>query len=174
MELTKSDLAELKALCEAATPGPWKDQKQDIYKKEEDNGLIIDLDDDYIYMSQAKNAAFIARSREALPALLADLEEAEAEKAKFEKMVDFLVGELEERGSRTLRTREEGRKFWRDRAEKAANMTWEEWKAELVRLAGDRYGPKGVIEETGEDGWLESFEMGLSPQEALEEDLRNE
>lgn len=54
-------------------------------------------------------------------------------------------------------------------------LTWPDWSAELVRLGGDRYGPRGVIEEcgTGPDGksaWRGYYESGYSPADALAED----
>lgn len=57
----------------------------------------------------------------------------------------------------------------------ANGMTWDEWSAELIRLGGDRYGPRGVIVEcgTGPDGqsaWRQYYDDGYSPRAALEED----
>jgi hypothetical protein len=49
-------------------------------------------------------------------------------------------------------------------------MDWLAWCAELVELGGDRYGPRGVIEECGSGCWQEYFEMGYSPADALSED----
>ena len=55
----------------------------------------------------------------------------------------------------------------------ANDMSWEDWKAELDRLAiaGDIYGPEGAIEACGEESWRDYFEDGYSPQEALDEDI---
>lgn len=50
-------------------------------------------------------------------------------------------------------------------------MSWEEWSGELVRLAGDIYGPQGAIVECGEQCWRDSYDDGMTPQEALDEDL---
>ena len=55
--------------------------------------------------------------------------------------------------------------------ERAHGMTWEEWKAELVRLAGDSYGPGGPNVECGEEFWFGYFDSGVSPNDALVEDL---
>lgn len=49
-------------------------------------------------------------------------------------------------------------------------MPWDEWAAELDRLAGDAYGPRGAIAECGESGWREMFDHGYSPSDAFEED----
>ena len=51
------------------------------------------------------------------------------------------------------------------------STSWEEWKAELVRQAGDRYGPRGAIEECGEECWRDYYDSGYTPEEALDEDL---
>ena len=47
---------------------------------------------------------------------------------------------------------------------------WLAWCAELVSLGGDRYGPRGVVEECGSECWIEYFEIGYSPLDALAED----
>lgn len=50
-------------------------------------------------------------------------------------------------------------------------MTWEEWKTELNRLGDGIYGSKGPVEECGEDCWRPAFDDGMSPQEAIDEDI---
>jgi hypothetical protein len=52
-------------------------------------------------------------------------------------------------------------------------VNWEQWKAELVRLAGDTYGFRGPIEECGEGVWWQYFRDGYTPRDALDEDARN-
>lgn len=59
--------------------------------------------------------------------------------------------------------------------EKTTARSWEDWSAELVRLGGDRYGPRGVIVEcgTGPDGrsaWRQYYDDGYTPARALAED----
>lgn len=51
------------------------------------------------------------------------------------------------------------------------NISWEEWKADLVRLAGDIYGEHGPIEACGEECWRKYYDSEYSPQNALEEDI---
>lgn len=48
---------------------------------------------------------------------------------------------------------------------------WERWAAELDRLAGDAYGEGSAIKNTGPDAWRSMFDDGLSPAEALIEDM---
>jgi hypothetical protein len=50
------------------------------------------------------------------------------------------------------------------------NETWDVWCAELVRLGGDRYGPRGVIVECGADCWRGYYDDGYGPDDALAED----
>lgn len=49
-------------------------------------------------------------------------------------------------------------------------MNWEVWSAELVRIAGDAYGPRGPIEECGARAWRIYFDADYSPQQAFDED----
>ena len=49
---------------------------------------------------------------------------------------------------------------------------FEKWFAKLNKVAGDKYGPKSLKEETGVFCWLDAFTHGQSPKEAVEQDMR--
>jgi hypothetical protein len=49
-------------------------------------------------------------------------------------------------------------------------MSWEDWSAELTRVAGDSYGPEGPIGACGEECWREAYATGATPSEAFEMD----
>lgn len=89
MRLSKERRAELKALAEKATAGPWlkrtdsKDYVRFVVHGEIGQGgkgvFIAEVDDEKLPHEQcAHNAKFIAASRQALPDALADIEELEA------------------------------------------------------------------------------------------------
>lgn len=61
--MTPDRLAELKRLCEAATPGPWEANMDQVWC----DGWLADVHRD-------ENAAFIAAARTALPGLIAEVE----------------------------------------------------------------------------------------------------
>ena len=78
MTITAADLGNLRALCEKATPGPWL--VSEVPGRE-------CLDED---------SAFIAAARTALPALLAEVEEARALLANAAKLTSFYDHPLSE------------------------------------------------------------------------------
>jgi hypothetical protein len=79
-ETTPQQRAEWAALAEAATPGPWEavqGASAGWWVEQPNTATIADIDIDYSGQPDA-DAAFIAAAREAVPALLADLEAVEA------------------------------------------------------------------------------------------------
>ena len=103
MKLSKERRAELKALAEKATAGPWlkrtdsKDYVRFVVHGEIGQGgkgvFIAEVDDEKLPHEQcAQNAAFIAASRQALPDALADIEELEARNAEAELEALILDG----------------------------------------------------------------------------------
>ena len=76
--MTQQELAALKALAEAATPGPWWIEGYASMfgvfanNTDEQPETICDLPDDSRYSQN--NAAFIAATRAAVPALIAEAE----------------------------------------------------------------------------------------------------
>ena len=84
----KIDRAELRRLCEAATPGPWQWVKDGcecfargihIHETYEDDPPIVRLEN----FREEENAAFIAAARTAIPALLDALDAAEARERRL-------------------------------------------------------------------------------------------
>lgn len=81
--MTDVELAELERLADAATPGPWEansDHHNNVYvdaMNQGELGLKVQLLD-LNMQGNEEDAAFIAASRTAIPALLADLREARA------------------------------------------------------------------------------------------------
>ena len=76
MSSLPSDLAAIRARCEAATPGPWEQRLGDSIKE----NLVADVRGLTIYgphkaVSCGAEADFIVHAREDLPRLLARLEE---------------------------------------------------------------------------------------------------
>lgn len=49
-------------------------------------------------------------------------------------------------------------------------MPIDDWFAELDRLGGDRYGPDGITANTGRECWMDYYNDGYSPADALSED----
>lgn len=83
-------LSEIRARCEAATPGPWFNFGGWLIHTETDvehNGIPHEKT---IGSVKAQNAAFIAHARDDIPYLLSRLEKAEAERdAVIEDFQDF-------------------------------------------------------------------------------------
>lgn len=96
--ITDEQLAQLKALAEAATPGPWEDDAEEggivwgppgsgesLYgalrrgKHREDKGsygpIAVTNDDEYVHSNRWKeDSAFIAAARNLVPALISEIE----------------------------------------------------------------------------------------------------
>lgn len=49
-------------------------------------------------------------------------------------------------------------------------MTIGQWFAELDSLGGDRYGPRGISTETGRECWMDYYNDGYTPGDALADD----
>ena len=81
MKLNDQQLAELKALADAATPGPWWSGEcvpADGHALAWLGNMFVDCNGGQKnYAEPSHDAEFIAASREAIPALIADLEEAQ-------------------------------------------------------------------------------------------------
>lgn len=63
--MTPSRLAEIKALADAATPGPWLSRDGEVFRPDF-TGIAHEVDDD--------DSDFIAASRTAVPELVAEVE----------------------------------------------------------------------------------------------------
>lgn len=80
------DIEKLRALLAAATPGPWKasiyydDGQPSGVDVESESGSVCDVRGRQL---ATEDAAFIAASRDALPALLAEVERLRAENAQL-------------------------------------------------------------------------------------------
>jgi len=96
--MTETDLAAIRARCEAATPGPWKVVKASRLTDRwgavwghvgVETDFQCNRSDQAIFYSQGHcspaNAAFIAHAREDIPALLAALDARDAEIARLKK-----------------------------------------------------------------------------------------
>lgn len=73
--MTAEQLTEVRALCEAATDGPWtiepdRNDQQNIYSNDEWIALLPHQCVSSIEQQRVKDAAFIAASRSLVPALL--------------------------------------------------------------------------------------------------------
>lgn len=84
--MDKSERARLRALCEAATPGPWRDGAGFVAPVRDGSGTFDSLCECH-GRNIRSNAVFVAASRTAIPALLddADAADARAEKAERER-----------------------------------------------------------------------------------------
>lgn len=90
MTITNEELEEAQKLCDAATPGPWKfDEECQHLFSEADATIVIYARVDIGYTSQvewmeveAKDAEFIAKSRELIPKLLAEIQRLKGENEK--------------------------------------------------------------------------------------------
>ena len=91
--LTTEDRARLRALAENATPGPWEDDVDEltdeatVHHDQEQRLWVADCGSKYHAPARA-DAAFIAASRQAVPALLDMLDQAEAERDHARAQVD--------------------------------------------------------------------------------------
>jgi hypothetical protein len=77
--MTTLDLDALEALCNAATPGPWgltTDLQAVLQLNDRGGGLYIV---ECVQKDEQPNAAFIAASRAALPALIAECRRLQSE-----------------------------------------------------------------------------------------------
>ena len=94
--LTPEQRAAIEALAEAATPGPWWADSWEIYGGTEDTPRY-DEDGDKVWIAEScagdwgqdtANGKFIAAARTAVPALLAALTEAEADRDRLRAVVE--------------------------------------------------------------------------------------
>lgn len=79
--LTNDERAALKALADAATPGPWKSDGESVSASpgESDSWTCQLFDKHESFMdNHIANGAFIAAARTAVPALLAEVEQLRA------------------------------------------------------------------------------------------------
>ena len=80
--MTQQELDALKALADAATPGPWEHSRAynssyvQFYSETEKRLLLVAnvAETSWLNSDDQANAAFIAAAREAVPALLAEVE----------------------------------------------------------------------------------------------------
>jgi hypothetical protein len=80
-QVTAEWIAQQRAICNAATQGPWESKHYGRY--EDHDECCIDLTDDIIEPSKYENADFIVAARTALPTALDALEAAYAEIAQM-------------------------------------------------------------------------------------------
>ena len=105
------DIKRLRELCEKATPGPWRadtcgygdftpDRACSIRQVSESAesgfwGIVHDTSyDDCCHMMRATDAAFIVEARNALPALLDELERLRARDVEARELLDHAEEEL--------------------------------------------------------------------------------
>ncbi len=93
------DLQAIKALADAATPGPWEEVAESgewwITGPDIENGFVINTTRG---ITQA-NADFIAAAREAVPALLAEVERLTAEVGEMDALADEMTSRIEYMGT---------------------------------------------------------------------------
>ena len=104
-KLTEEKIAELRALCEKATPGPWVAGRPDMATIVDgiDSKWIYAPNDQYCAVASGRidgewdevmaNAQLIAAARTALPDLLSDLEEARRERDALQKQLEAAYGD---------------------------------------------------------------------------------
>ena len=101
--MTNEYLHEIEARCEAATPGPW-DDKTNVHPQCNGDpwGWIQGASGNITWSGRAgkSNAAFIAHSREDIPALIAEVKALTARAEKAERERDKAVQELDAMCSR--------------------------------------------------------------------------
>lgn len=103
--MTPERKGELRKLCEAATPGPWRSEIDGFGAKAVIGPRMVFIDDGTglrKYPCYADNV-FIAASRTALPELLADLDAAQARAEALAGQVGEMRGKLEARQESYLR-----------------------------------------------------------------------
>lgn len=91
--MTHERIAELKALCDAATPGPWRqDYERVIGNGEwiEDVATAVYTGPPRFHEQRFHDAALIAAARTALPEALAEIERLRAQVAELEAEVEGL------------------------------------------------------------------------------------
>ena len=103
MRLTDERIAQLQALCDAATPGPWRHRMNpdidpigfvEARKVDPSHPYNIQVlgEDDTLYPTKGADVIFIAAVREALPDALADLVACRALLRQCEPLVAALAG----------------------------------------------------------------------------------
>lgn len=99
---TPLDLNALQAICDAATPGPWRAgsvEREKVFCPHDGIGpeRVVATVNPYFPEAHIPDAALIAMAREAMPALIAELREA---RASLEKLPHHCGGEACQRRSR--------------------------------------------------------------------------
>lgn len=171
-DMTPEKLAELKALCEAATPGPWEAEFGpdgafvdmpgtpaaffgDAWQHGNNGGISVDLNSAGLVSDvDRRNVEFIAASRTALPALLDALEAAEAKHDSDHNLISLLQWQVEY--DRKIATE------WKQRALKAEERIAELERANEWRPLRDQgFKDAGLVvvrfRLLEEDGRLEFF-----------------
>ena len=90
MNLTPEQRAELKALSYAATPGPWQYSKKhgEVGYRSTENDQSFGMFCPVLEVHCDADGEFVSAAREAIPALLADLEEAERTISRQQTAID--------------------------------------------------------------------------------------
>lgn len=140
---TKERIAELRALCDGATEGPW----EHVFNEDESwetvrcaDSLVAKVDSEYSFEQDAKDAQFIAAARTALPELLDEVE-------RLKNSPDWLDRELAKGGD----------------VVRAVHITEVENEAELGRLDAENarlraalvYALKNRGSQFDYDHWIE-------------------
>jgi len=88
-------VTEARALCEAATFGPWKThEKAEMSEVWDNDAWAKGFGPLALVGSQPEDAAFIARSRTLLPEMAAEIERLEAERDRFKARAEALMSDL--------------------------------------------------------------------------------
>lgn len=96
MTITDEELARIEALCDAATPGPWiecvETSRDGLFQF---SGIVSDAAREHIAgsVNTAGDSAFIAESRAAVPALVAEVRRLRAELAEAQAAIKAAMEE---------------------------------------------------------------------------------
>lgn len=71
--MTEDELLEIEALCQSATPGPWKSWIEGRDHESGDHFISTAGDDIYLSGATLADQDFIARCREVVPLLIAEI-----------------------------------------------------------------------------------------------------
>lgn len=100
--MTAAELAALKALADAATPGPW--EAGEYNRVTADGRHILKCRDQYdgvrlaIHDNANADAAFIAAARDAVPELVAEVDRLRAELASHKRHAAYVANIIEDEG----------------------------------------------------------------------------
>ena len=102
--ISNENLQQWRALADAATPGPWSAEtghgETGPNYIDSPSGVVAYVYDSYrgTLPNAEADAAFIAAAREAVPALLAEVDRLRRELASYERHAAYVAGVVEEEG----------------------------------------------------------------------------